>query len=46
MFRTTGQAQPFVAQTIEAAAADTDDIKPLFFIKAKQRGADEALAEA
>jgi hypothetical protein len=36
-----GQAQPFVAQTIEAAAADTDDIKPLFFIEAKQRGADD-----
>jgi hypothetical protein len=46
MFRATGQAQPFVAQAIEAAAADADDIQPLFFIEAKQRGAHEALAEA
>jgi hypothetical protein len=46
MLRAPGQAQPFIAQAIEAAPADADHIQPLFFIEAKQRGAHEALAEA
>ena len=46
MLRAPGQAQPFITQAIEAAPADADNIKPLFFIEAKQRGAYEALAEA
>ncbi|GHK52028.1 hypothetical protein KPZU09_17640 [Klebsiella pneumoniae] len=46
MLRAPGQSQPFITQAIEAAPADADNIKPLFFIEAKQRGAYEALAEA
>jgi hypothetical protein len=46
MLRPAGQAQAFVAEAVEAAAANAHHIEPLFFIQAEQRGTHESFAES
>ncbi|SQI91915.1 Uncharacterised protein [Klebsiella oxytoca] len=46
MFGAASQAQTFVAETVEASAANAHHVKPLFFIQAEQRSTHESFAEA